>query len=218
MALSSVLASSSVCFIRFRCMFYLDVAKLDLVLHMLQCLYTYVASVCFECFSCFHMYIVSVLSVCCICCGGYTHVTSVCFLVSDVCCSKCFMLQVFSLADAGSGRMRSVFIWMLHVLQWLYTYFAKCMFQLLQAYVASILFGCCICCSGHIHILQANVSPVLEVCYRLYQVLHVASVIIRGKAKFSSLLTNTLSSREHRDQLAVHPGIFLIKEFELLNT
>jgi hypothetical protein len=37
-------------------MFYLDIAKLDLVLHTLQCLYMYVASVCFKYFSCFkHM-------------------------------------------------------------------------------------------------------------------------------------------------------------------
>jgi hypothetical protein len=35
-------------------MFHLDVAnKVDLVLHMLQGLYTYVASVCFKCFCCF---------------------------------------------------------------------------------------------------------------------------------------------------------------------
>ena len=34
-------------------MFYLDVAKVDLVLHILKWLYTYVASVCFKYFSCF---------------------------------------------------------------------------------------------------------------------------------------------------------------------
>jgi hypothetical protein len=33
--------------------FHLNVAKVDLVLHMLQWLYIYVASVCFRCFSCF---------------------------------------------------------------------------------------------------------------------------------------------------------------------
>ena len=40
----------------FRCMlhmFYLDVVKVDMVLHMLQWLYTCVTSVCFKCFSCF---------------------------------------------------------------------------------------------------------------------------------------------------------------------
>jgi hypothetical protein len=47
---------ATVCFMRFRCMlhiFHLNVAKVDLVLHMFQWLYTYVASVCFKCFSCF---------------------------------------------------------------------------------------------------------------------------------------------------------------------
>ena len=40
----------------FRCMlhtFHLNVAKVDLVLHILQLLYTYGASVCFKCFGCF---------------------------------------------------------------------------------------------------------------------------------------------------------------------
>jgi hypothetical protein len=34
-------------------MFHLDIAKLDLVLHMLQWLYMYVASAHFRCLSCF---------------------------------------------------------------------------------------------------------------------------------------------------------------------
>ena len=41
---------------RFRCMlhmFHLDIAKVDLVLHMLQWLYTYAANAHFKCFSCF---------------------------------------------------------------------------------------------------------------------------------------------------------------------
>jgi hypothetical protein len=67
-----------ICFMRFKCMlhmFYLDVAKVDLVLHMLQWLYTYVASVCFKCFSCFKRilqvfyldvaYVALALHVCC---------------------------------------------------------------------------------------------------------------------------------------------------------
>jgi hypothetical protein len=101
-ALSSTLASSSastslhwtaasrfahvttVCFMCFRCM-----------LHILQCLYTYAASVCFKRFNCFQMYVVSGLSGCCICCTGYTRTLQVYVF-------KCFgyfkrMLQVFYL-------------------------------------------------------------------------------------------------------------------------
>jgi hypothetical protein len=42
----------------------------------------------------------------------------------------------------------------------------KCMFQMFT-YVASVLSGYCICCSGYIHILQAyvpNVLPILDMC------------------------------------------------------
>jgi hypothetical protein len=50
---------------------------------MLQLLYTYVARVLF---------------ICCICCSGYTHMSQSYVLnISDVCCNKCFMLEVFSL-------------------------------------------------------------------------------------------------------------------------
>ena len=50
---------ASVCFKYFKCfermlqVFDLDVAKVDLVLHMMQWLYTCIASVCFKYFSCF---------------------------------------------------------------------------------------------------------------------------------------------------------------------
>jgi hypothetical protein len=88
--------------------FDLDVVKIDMVLHMLQWLYTYVANICF----------------------------------------KCFKLYV-----------ASVFIWMLHMLHWLYMYVAsvcfKC-FSYFQTYNASVLSGCCICCSP-IHVLQTYV-------------------------------------------------------------
>jgi hypothetical protein len=50
----------TVCFMRFRCMlhmFYLDVAKLDLVLHMLQWLCTYVAKCMFLLFQPFQTYV-----------------------------------------------------------------------------------------------------------------------------------------------------------------
>jgi hypothetical protein len=78
---------ATICFMCFRCMlhiFHLDVAKVDLVLHMLQWLYTYVASVCIKCFSCFKcMLQVFYLDVAYVVLGLYTYVASVCF--------KCFM-------------------------------------------------------------------------------------------------------------------------------
>jgi hypothetical protein len=68
------------------------------MLHKLHWLYTYVASVCFKCFSCFKHMLQVFLSGCCICCDGYTRILQVYVLnvsfVLDVCCSKCFMLQV----------------------------------------------------------------------------------------------------------------------------
>jgi hypothetical protein len=39
---------------------HLDVLKVDLVLHMLLLLYTYVSSTCFKCFICFQTYVASV--------------------------------------------------------------------------------------------------------------------------------------------------------------
>jgi hypothetical protein len=36
-------------------MFHLDVSKVDLVLHVLLCLYMHVLSVCFKCFICFRV-------------------------------------------------------------------------------------------------------------------------------------------------------------------
>ena len=89
---------ATICFMHFRCMlhmFYLDVAKVDLVLHMLQRLYTYIASVCFKCLSYFQMYVASGLSVCCICCTGYTRMLQVYVFK----CFSCFKrkLQVFYL-------------------------------------------------------------------------------------------------------------------------
>jgi hypothetical protein len=61
------------------------------MLHMLHWLYTSVASV-------FQTYVTSVLSRCCICYSSHTHMLQANVVnvssVSDVCCSKCFMLQV----------------------------------------------------------------------------------------------------------------------------
>jgi hypothetical protein len=68
-------------------MFHLDVAKVDLVLHILQWLYMYVASICFKYFNCFkRMLQVFYLNV--------VYVTSVCFKYFS--CFKC-MLQMFYL-------------------------------------------------------------------------------------------------------------------------
>ena len=92
------------CFICFRHilqMFYLDVAKVDLVLHMLQQLQTYVASVCFKCFSCFrHMLQVFYLNIAYvavaihICCNRMFQMFFICFqmyVVASVSCYKCFV-------------------------------------------------------------------------------------------------------------------------------
>jgi hypothetical protein len=75
---------------------------------MLQWLYTYVASIHFKCFSCFRsMLQVFYLNVAYVavaihiyCKRMFSNVSS----VSDIYCSKCFMLQVVSLAGTGSER------------------------------------------------------------------------------------------------------------------
>jgi hypothetical protein len=97
--------STHVATIRFRYMlhmFHLDVAKVDLVLHMLQWLYTYVASVCFKCFK--HMfqvfyldiaYVAAAIHVCRKCMFQMFHLFQTYFTsVSSGCCI-CFryMLQ-----------------------------------------------------------------------------------------------------------------------------
>jgi hypothetical protein len=90
---------ASVCFICFRC--------------MLQAFYRYVSyvatiHVCCKCmFQMFHLfqtYVASVLSGYCIRCSGYTHMlqpyVSNISHVLDLCCSKCFILQVYSPCSA----------------------------------------------------------------------------------------------------------------------
>jgi hypothetical protein len=52
-----------------------------------------------------------------------------------------------------------------HMLQWQYNICCKCIFQmfhLLQTYVASVLSGCSIYCSGYAHMLQMYVSPCFQ--------------------------------------------------------
>jgi hypothetical protein len=142
-----VSARCCMCFIWMLHVFHLECAKLNLVLHMLQWLYTYVVHVCFECFSCFKrifanifIWMLHMLK------WLYMYVASVCF--------KCFtyfkrmLQQVLHVASVfisrpGKGAHVECFIWMLHMLQWLYT----C--------VASVLSICYICCRGHTHMLHA---------------------------------------------------------------
>jgi hypothetical protein len=75
---------------------------------MLQWVNTYAAKCMFQTFQLFQTYVVSVLSRCCICCCGYTHMlqayVSNISPISDIFCSKCFILQVFPLVDEGSKR------------------------------------------------------------------------------------------------------------------
>jgi hypothetical protein len=115
-------------------MFHLDVAKVDLVLHMLQWLYTYASTVCFSCFKrmlqvfyldvayiavaihvcykcmyqMFHLfqtYVASVLSGCCIC-FRHTLRASIQIVssVSEVGC-KCVSLDVVVVVHICCKRM-----------------------------------------------------------------------------------------------------------------
>jgi hypothetical protein len=72
------------------------------------------------------------------------------------------------------------------------------MFQLFQNYVANVLSGCCICCSGNTHLLQVyvlNVSPISDVSCG---VLYVASVFIsRQHAKQQQPRRTVVGAWEH---------------------
>jgi hypothetical protein len=86
--------------------FYLDVAYVTWAIHVYcKCM--------FQMFQLFQMYVANILSGCCICCSGHTHMLQVyvckCFIfLSDVCCSKCFMLQVLHDQTREVGVDRSV--------------------------------------------------------------------------------------------------------------
>jgi hypothetical protein len=121
-------------------MFHLDVGNVDLMLHMLQWLYTCVASIVSN---------VSAVSIvcykCCICYSCYTRMLQVCFpnvstILSECCmfssrgCISCSvytrMLQVYVLNISPiSDVCCKCFIWILHMLQWLYTYVANVCFN-----------------------------------------------------------------------------------------
>jgi hypothetical protein len=110
---------ATVCFVCFKCMlhmFHLDVAKVDLMLRMLQWLYT-----CCKCmFSCFKHMLQVFFSKYCICYSGYTcrlqmYVPNVSPIL-DLCC-KCF-------------------IWMLHMFQ---TYVVSVYFRMFHIYFRHML-------------------------------------------------------------------------------
>jgi hypothetical protein len=142
----------TVCFMCFRCMlhmFHLDVAKVDLVLHMLQWLYTYVASVCFKCFSYFKRmlqlfyldigYVAVAIHVCCKCMFE---------------CFTCFrpMLQVFHLDVA-------------YVQTYVASIYSKC-FICFRRMLQMCLYVCCSCYTYICKCMFVNVSLVLDVCCR----------------------------------------------------
>jgi hypothetical protein len=72
--------------------FYLEVAYITMTIDVCcKCM--------FQIFQLFQTYVTSVLSGCCICCSSYTHMLQAYVSpISDVFYSKCFILQVFSLA------------------------------------------------------------------------------------------------------------------------
>jgi hypothetical protein len=88
---------------RFRCvlhMFHLDVTKVDLVLHMLQGLYTYVVSVCFKC--------LAVSNICYKCFIWILHMLQWLYMYVASVCFTCFrpMLQMFYLDVAYIAYFR----------------------------------------------------------------------------------------------------------------
>jgi hypothetical protein len=95
------------------------------MLHMLQWLYTYVASVCFQCFICVFRRILQVyLSRCCIC---FTHMLQficmlpvfamvfqtffMCFSSVSEACFKCFIYLQTYVASVASGCFKSRSVW-----------------------------------------------------------------------------------------------------------
>jgi hypothetical protein len=139
-----------------------------------------------ECFSCFRRILQVFLSACCIYCSSYiqmlqTYVSNV-SPVSDICCSKCFILQVFSLAGVGSGCMRSIssrcliccnsYTGMLQVYVWnvsaVSDVYCKC-FYLHAAYIAVAIYKM-------LQTYVSNVSPVSDICCSKCFILQVFSL------------------------------------------
>jgi hypothetical protein len=131
-------------------MFHLDVAKIDLVLHVLQRLYTYVASVCFNCFK-------RMLQVFCL---NIAYVAA----AIHVCC-KC-MFQVFHLFKTYVASVSSICCNVAYVSYICYKHLFK-MFHLFQTYVAkyvylNVVVAIHICCKR----MFAYASPISDVCCR----------------------------------------------------
>jgi hypothetical protein len=121
-------------------MFYLDVAKVDLILHMLQCLYTYVVSVCFKYFRrklqvayLDVAYVALDIHVCCKC--MFSNVSA----VSNICC-KCVYLDVAYVVVA-------IHVYFISVCFKCFSCF-KCMLQVFHLDVAYVEVAIHICCKS----------------------------------------------------------------------
>jgi hypothetical protein len=112
-------------------MFYLDVAKVDMGLHVLRWLYICVASVCLKCFSCFKR-VLQVFHL------DVAYITVAIHVVASV-FSKCFQLFHLDIAYIAVAIQ-----YVASICSKCFTYF-RC---LLQAF-----YQCCICYSGYTHML-----------------------------------------------------------------
>jgi hypothetical protein len=131
-------------------------------LHMLQWLHTYVASVCFKCFICFRRMLQEVLSRC-----------------------KCFMSRRRQSMQAKAVpvcaiQMLQKYIWMSHMLQWLYTYvssiYSKC-FIYFRRILQVLLSRCCICCSGYTYIYSKRMFETFHLL-RMFETFHLLQTYV----------------------------------------
>jgi hypothetical protein len=123
------------CFKHMLQVFYLDVAYVAMTIYVC-------CKRMFQMFQLFQTYVANVLSGCCICCNGYTctlevyasnvsavqtYVANVLFRSCICCTGHTRMLQsaCFKNVLAVSNVCCKYFIWMLHILQWSYTYVAN---------------------------------------------------------------------------------------------
>jgi hypothetical protein len=121
------------------------------MLHMLQVFQRHVASVCSNCFICFQTYVASVLIWML---HMFSHIYCNSMLQKCFICFSRLLQQVFSCFKLHVFYMDVVYVFT-HMLQ-VYVPNVLPVFQmcyLFQTYVASVLFGYYICCSGYTHIL-----------------------------------------------------------------
>jgi phage-related protein len=74
--------------------------------------------------------------------------------------------SVFSLILQQLFLCCKCFMWMLHMLQWLYTYVASVlfqMFQMLKTYVAHVLSRCCICFMHMLEVFHPDIAYVSHI-------------------------------------------------------